>query len=351
MNHQNNTVEGLENKPQHTKTHSRKRITQHSLISAATAILCATSFVTFAENASTFPSKPIRLIVPYAAGGGTDAFARMVAESLTKHADQAVIVENKPGAAGLLAGATVANAAPDGYTLLIDQSSIAYQPVLHPKATFDVQTDLQPVILGATLDNVLLVTPNFPAKTVDDMIELVRSKPGTFNYASTGIGTPQHLAMEVLKKDAGGLHIQHVPYKGGNPGIVATSTGEVDMFFISESTALPFIEAGRVRALANGGTKRSSMLPTLPTFSESKLHDFQATGWLAFFAPAQTPAPIIAKLNGLLEKALHNESTRSAAAKQGFIVAGGTPDQLKKLLSDDLERYRPVIVELGLAEK
>jgi len=304
-----------------------------------------------AGDAAHFPSKPIRIIVPYAAGGGTDAFARLVGESLAKQAGQSVIVENKPGAGGLVAGAAVANAAPDGHTLLIDQSSIAYQPLLYPQAAFDVRRDVVPVILGATLDNVLLVTPAFPARSVDEMIELVRGKPDAFDYASTGNGTPQHLAMEVLKRDAGGLKIQHVPYKGGNPGIVATSTGEVDMFFISVSTAMPFIESGRVRALASGGDRRSAMLPDLPTFAESSLRDFRAKGWLGFFAPARTPPAVVERLNSLLEQALRDDATRAAAAKQGFEVAGGSAGQFAKLLADDLAVYGPVIEQLGLASK
>lgn len=315
------------------------------------SLLSIASGNVMATQTASFPSKPIRLIVPYAAGGGTDAFARLVGESLSKQSGQSVIVENKPGAAGVVAGTAVANAAPDGYTLLIDQSSIAYQPLLYPNISFDVRRDLAPIILGATLDNVLLVTPNFPAQTVDEMIELVRREPNKFNYASTGIGTPQHLAMEVLKQDAKGLQIQHVPYKGGNPGIVATSTGEVDMFFISVSTALPFIEAGRVRALANGGAQRSAMLPNLPTFAESSLEKFKATGWLAFFAPANTPPATIKKLNTLFEKALQDEATRIAAAKQGFEVAGGSSERLAALLVDDLAIYGPVIEKLGLAGK
>lgn len=317
---------------------------------AALAILAGMAASAPVAAAEGFPSKPIRLIVPYAAGGGTDAFARLVGQSLSRHAGQPVVVENRPGAAGLVAGAAVANAVADGHTLLIDQSSIAYQPLLYPDASFDVRRDVKPVILGATLANVLLVTPNFPARTVREMIALVRDKPDAFNYASTGNGTPQHLAMEVLKRDAGGLKIQHVPYKGGNPGIVATSTGEVDMFFISESTAYPFIESGRVRALASGGKTRSAMLPDLPTFAESGLPGFQATGWLGFFAPAGTPPQTIDKLNALFEKALHDEATRTAAGKQGFEVAGGPPERFARLLADDLAVYGPVIEELGLGK-
>jgi tripartite-type tricarboxylate transporter receptor subunit TctC len=337
----------------HSRRSSSVGWRQHVQRIAAIALgglACLSVATANAEKAEPFPTKPIRLIVPYAAGGGTDAFARMVADTLAKHAGQSVIVENKPGAAGLVAGAAVANAPADGYTLLIDQSSIAYQPLLYPKASTDVRKHLTPVILGATLDNVLLVAPGFPAKTVDEMIALVRDKPGAFNYASTGIGTPQHLAMEVLKGDAGGLKIQHVPYKGGNPGIVATSTGEVDMFFISVSTALPFIEAGRVRALASGGAKRSEMLPNLPTFAESTLRDFEATGWLGFFAPAKTPPAVIKRLNSLLEKSLQEEGVRNAAAKQGFYVAGGPPERLATQMTDDFNRYKPVIEQLGLAE-
>lgn len=172
-----------------------------------------------ASAESAFPNRAVKLVVPYAAGGGTDAFARLLAQALGKQVGQTVIVDNRPGAGGLLAGGVVAQSAPDGYTLVIDQSSIATQPILYPSAAFDVRRDVTPVILGATLNNVMLVTPNFPAHTVQELITLVRSNPGKFNYASTGNGTPQHLAMEIFM-DKTGLKVQHVPYKGGSPGLL-----------------------------------------------------------------------------------------------------------------------------------
>ena len=320
--------------------------TRRSAMVALLAALLGTSpLAAFAEAA--FPNRTIKLVVPYAAGGGTDAFARLLAQALGKQVGQTVIVDNRPGAGGLLAGGVVAQSAPDGYTLLIDQSSIATQPILYPGAAFDVRRDVTPVILGATLNNVMLVAPNFPVNTVQELITLVKANPGKFNYASTGNGTPQHLAMEIFM-DKTGLKVQHVPYKGGSPGITATSTGEVQMFFISESTALPFIKSGRVRAVANGGKSRSALLPELPTFSESGMPDFQATGWLGVFAPANTPAPVVKQLNRAMELAMQDAAFKEAAAKQGFAVAGGEPQALSQRLKADLEEYGALIRKTGI---
>ncbi len=294
-----------------------------------------------------YPDKPIRVIVPYAAGGGTDLFARVVSAEMGRILGQSVVIENKTGAAGMIAGTAVAQAAPDGYTLLVDQSSIATNPALYAKVPFDVTKDLAPIGVGVTLENVLLASPKLPATTVREAIALAKAKPNGLNYASTGIGSPQHLSMEILK-DQAGVQIVHVPYKGGNPGILATSMDEVQLFFISVSTALPFIKGGKVKALGSGGLKRSSQLPDVPTLNESGLPGFQAVGWLAYFAPAGTPPAIVKTLNDALNKALKNPKIAEQLKGQGFEPAGGPPEDLGSLVRRDLDFYGRIIRKVGI---
>jgi len=295
----------------------------------------------YSQSPNSYPDRPIKFVVPYAAGGGTDIFARLAAQELSKQIGQTVIVDNVVGAAGMVAGAMVAKSQPDGYTILVDQASIATNPLLYEKVPFDLKKDLEPVMLGVALDNILVVSPGLPANSINELIALAKNQPGTLNYASTGIGSPQHLAMEIFK-DKTGTNIVHIPYKGGSPGILATSTNEVQMFIISVSTALPFIKAGKVRALGNGGLKRSPLLPEVPAIAES-LPGFQSTNWLAFFAPAGTPKPIIQKLNGALQKAFSNPVLVEQFKQQGMIVLGGPPIDLTNTINRDMSYFGRII--------
>lgn len=295
----------------------------------------------YSQSPNSYPDRPIKFVVPYAAGGGTDIFARLAAQELSKQIGQTVIVDNVVGAAGMVAGAMVAKSQPDGYTILVDQASIATNPLLYEKVPFDLKKDLESVMLGVALDNILVVSPGLPANSINELIALAKNQPGTLNYASTGIGSPQHLAMEIFK-DKTGTNIVHIPYKGGSPGILATSTNEVQMFIISVSTALPFIKAGKVRALGNGGLKRSPLLPEVPAIAES-LPGFQSTNWLAFFAPAGTPKPIIQKLNGALQKAFSNPVLVEQFKQQGMIVLGGPPIDLTNTINRDMGYFGRII--------
>lgn len=307
-------------------------------------LLAALSFCLMAGTALAqggYPDRPIRLIVPYAAGGGTDTFARVAAEELSRQIGQPVVVENRPGAAGMLAGGIVAKSPADGYTLLVDQTSIATNPMLYAKVPFDVKKDLEPIILGVTLDNVLLGSPQLAASNTQELVKLGKARPGSLNYASTGIGSPQHLAMEVFKKQVG-IESVHVPYKGGSPGILAVATDEVQMFFISISTALPFIQSGRVKAIASGGAKRSPLLPELPTVGET-VPGFLSTNWLAFFAPAGTPKPVIQKLNESFQKAFQNPTVVANLRKQGMEVHGGPPSALSEVIDRDMKYFGEII--------
>ncbi|WP_077001105.1 tripartite tricarboxylate transporter substrate binding protein [Variovorax sp. KK3] len=325
-----------------------KKIRKHAraLLGALPLILLGVG-IGSAQAQGNYPDKPIKVIVPYNAGGGTDLFARVVSLEMGKQLGTPVVIENKPGAAGMLGGAAVAQAPADGYTLLVDQSSIATNPQLYAKVPFDVTKDLAPVILGVTLENVLLGSPQLPASNIKDVIALGKAKPGTLNYASTGIGSPQHLSMEMLR-DQAGLQMVHVPYKGGNPGILATSMDEVQLFFISTSTALPFIKAGKVKAIGSGGLTRSPQMPDVPTLHESGLPNFQAVGWLAYFAPAGTPAPIVKKLNEALQKSLANPEVVKTLRAQGFEPAGGAPAELTAVVKRDMEHYGQIIRKVGI---
>jgi tripartite-type tricarboxylate transporter receptor subunit TctC len=314
---------------------------------ALAAGMFAALLATGAAAQGAYPSKPIKVIVPYAAGGGTDLFARVVSQELANVLGQSVVVDNKTGAAGMIAGAAVAQAPADGYTLLVDQSSIATNPALYAKVPFDVTKDLAPVALGVTLENVLLASPVLPATTVKDVIALAKAKPNGLNYASTGIGSPQHLSMEMLR-DQAGIQMVHVPYKGGNPGILATATNEVQLFFISVSTALPFIKGGKVKAIGSGGLKRSTQLPDVPTLAESGLPGFQAVGWLAFFAPAGTPAPVVKKLNEAINKVLRTPKVVEQLHAQGFEPAGGPPEDLSAIVKRDMDHYGRIIRKVGI---
>lgn len=308
------------------------------------SLLAAFSFGLMAGAAlaqGSYPDRPIRLVVPYAAGGGTDTFARVTAEELSRQIGQPVVVENRPGAAGMLAGGIVAKSPADGYTLLVDQTSIATNPMLYAKVPFDVKKDLDPIILGVTLDNVLLGSPQLAASNTQELIRLGKARPGALNYASTGIGSPQHLAMEIFKNQVG-IDAVHVPYKGGSPGIQATATDEVQMFFISISTALPFIQSGRVKAIASGGAQRSPLLPELPTVGET-VPGFLSTNWLAFFAPAGTPKPVIQKLNESFQKAFQNPALVASLRKQGMEVHGGSPADLSNVISRDMKYFGEII--------
>lgn len=296
--------------------------------------------------ADEFPSKPIRFLVPYPPGGGNDVVARAIAQKLTENLGQAVVVENKPGGTGMIAGDTLAKASPDGYTIMIDQPSIVVNPSLYPSIPFDVR-ELSPVTMAVTADNLLLVHPSVPATTVSDLIKLAKSQPGKLNYASTGSGGPQHMVMEQFKS-AAGLDIVHVPYKGGAPATQATVAGEVQMQFISVSTALPHIKAGRLRALATAGARRNPIVPDLPTIAEAALPGFENVIWLGIFAPPKTPPAVVDRLNAEFAKALNAKEVRDRLTAAGFAIVASSPDAFAKVVNEETTRYAKIVKEANI---
>jgi tripartite-type tricarboxylate transporter receptor subunit TctC len=293
-----------------------------------------------------YPTKPIRFVVPYPPGGGNDDVARLLSGRLGDELGQRVVVENRPGASGMIAGEHVARSAPDGYTIMIDHAGIVMNPALFRKPLIDVQRDLAPVTLAVTLGSTLLVHPSVPANNVAELIALAKAQPGRLNYASPGNGSPQHLDMELFKRMAG-VDIVHVPYKGGAPATVAVLANEVQMIF-SGTTGLPHVKSGKLRAIATTGLRRSSVLPEVPTVDESGLKGYSSVNWLGIFAPSQTPRPIIDRLNAAFVKVLQVPEVRADLASRNFDVVASSPEAFGRAIQDDATRYGAVIREFGI---
>jgi tripartite-type tricarboxylate transporter receptor subunit TctC len=318
--------------------------TRRSMIAAAAAGGAMFAAPSLAQDG--YPSRPIRLVVPYPPGGGNDDVARMLSEGLARSLNQPVVVENRPGASGMLAGEFVARSAPDGHTIMIDQSSLVMNPALFGRTPFDVQRDLAPITLAVTVGIIFVAHPSLPARNFTEFLALAKAQPGRINYASPGNGTPQHVDMEVLKR-AAGIDLVHVPYRGGAPATLALLANEAQVL-MSGSSAVPHIQAGTMRALATAGLRRSSLLPDVPTIDESGLPGFTSGVWIGFFAPARTPQPIIARLNAEFTRILRTDEMRRRFAERNMEVVANTPEAFSALITRDLERYSGVIRELGI---
>lgn len=316
------------------------------------ALLLAT-VASFAGNAAeqkpaaAYPSKPIRFLVPYPAGGGTDLFARLVGRKLSEQTGQPVVIDNRPGATGIIAGAAVSQAAPDGYTILVDQSSIATNQLLYKKLPFDLKRDLTPVLLGAKLDNAFLVNAQSPLRSMADLIALAKSKPGKLAYGSAGVGSAQHLAMELLKKQTD-VDLLHVPYKGTPPAVLALQADEIQLLLFSAAAAEPYIKAGKLRAIATTGTKRSAVLPEVPTMVEAGFPDYTNYNWLGIFTRSGTPQAVIDALYSQLSTSLADPAVRDTLGKQGWELVGGPPQALRRQIDEETARFEKLIRDGGM---
>ena len=319
------------------------------VLNALIAVLALLAGVTAPGAASAqdvYPSKPIRFVVPYPPGGGNDVVARALGAKIAESVGQPVVIDNRPGASGMIAGEFVSKSAPDGYTIMIDHAAIVMNPALYPAMRYDVRTDLAPVMLAAVPEHVLLVNPSLPVKTARELIDYAKANPGKLNYSSTGSGGPQHVLMEVFKRNAG-IDIVHVPYKGGAPATMAVASGEVQTQLISISTALPHIQSGRLRPLATFGSVRSPVLPDVPTLTEQGLPPLSSP-WLGIFVPAKTPAPIVRRLNAEFAKALAAPDVRETLSKQAIASVSSSPEAFAKILEDELQLYGRVIREANI---
>src|SRR5712691_3547802 len=289
---------------------------------AATGILATTTELTHAQ---TYPTRPIKIIVPTPAGGPVDVVARLVAGYLSSTVGQGVVVDNRPGAGNTIGSKEAAQAEPDGYTLLYSSASgLVIAPMLQKNAGYDPLKSYAPVALVAATSNILVVHPSLPVKSVQELVAYAKANPGKINFSSGGIGTLPHLIGEYFKAKAG-IDVVHVPYRGGGPSIQDVVAGNIQFTFEGISVLLPLIQEGRLRALAVTSAKRSPLLPGPPTMIESGFADFQSTSWTGLLAPAGTPPDIVAKLNGAVNTALKTAEMKVARDKLAGDGLGGTP--------------------------
>jgi tripartite-type tricarboxylate transporter receptor subunit TctC len=298
--------------------------------------------------AAPYPSRPVRLVVPFAPGGGADTLSRIIAPRLSEAMGQQWIVDNRSGAAGNLAAEIVANAVPDGHTVFMGFSTVlTVNPVLYRKLTFDVEKHFQPVTLLATAQYILVLHPGVPAGTVGELVALAKRKPGSLNYASAGVGSPLHLAAELFKKRAG-VDMVHLPYKGGGPAAAAVLAGEAQVIFGSVASSLPHVKAGRLRALATTGLRRSKVAPELPTMAESGFPGFDVRSWYAFLVPAGTPAAIVRRLNEEAVKVVALPEVQAAMSRQGLESETTTPRELAQRIKSETAVWAGVIRDAGI---
>ena len=300
------------------------------------------------NDASTYPTKPIKLILPYPAGGGTDNLARIMAPKLFKLLGQPVIIDNRPGASGNIATEAVAKANPDGYTILMGyNTALTFNPLIYQSLGFDIQKDLKPVSLLATAKYFLVVNNSVPAKSVKELIALAKDKPNELNYSSAGNGGTLHLAAELFKFRSG-TEITHIPYKGGGPATLGVLTGEVQMTFGSVTSLMPHIKTGKIRAIAVSSLTRSNVLPDVPTLSESGLNGFNVSSWYGLLVPKNTPDVIVAKLEKAVHEVMESSDVRESMAKQGLDVTLSSPAELDDLIKNETAMWRELNKKLKI---
>lgn len=314
------------------------------------ALLALAAFASTLAHAETYPSRPVRLIVPYAPAGSADIVARRIGDEWAKALGGALYVENKAGAGGNIGVDAVAKAAPDGYTIGLQTVSLAINPALFAKMPYNTLKDLAPIGMVATSQHVLVVNPAFPGKDTKELLAAVKAKPGKYTYGSAGPGSTFHMSAELFK-DVTGTDIAHIPYKGGGPALVDTMAGVVDMSFPVLSAVVPHVNSGKLRAIGVTGPKRSPLLPNVPTLQESGAPGYSFETWFIVFAPAGTPQPIIDKLNGALNKALASPQLKDKLVKDGFDPTPSTPAQAQARLSQELVSWGKLIKDRGITSE
>jgi len=307
-------------------------------------VLCLAA-VPAAQAQSDYPNRQIRVLVGFAAGGPVDVTARITADALSAELGRAVVVDNRPGAGGNVAADQVAKAPPDGYTLLQSSNAIAISPAIYSKLPFDVLKDFAPVSEVTTTFLVLVVHPSVPAKTLGEFIAHAKAKSG-LDYGSAGAGTITHLAAALFARETG-LKLQHVPYRGSAPAVTDLVAGRVPFMFAPIGTAKPFIESGKLRAIAVSGPRRVDGLPGVPTVDESGVRGFEASGWNGIFAPAGTPKPVVDRLHGAVVKILKGEETRRRLAQLDAIPRGTDPEAFRRYVAADVARWIEVAKATG----
>ena len=323
---------------------------KRSIPTVLLAIACAAlAPAAQAQDPSTsYPSKPLRLIVPFPPGGSTDIVARIVAQKLALRLGQSIVVENRGGAGGTLGAAAAAKATPDGYTLLVGSTSThCVAPSVYPRLDYDPVKDFAPVSMMATTPYLLVVNSGFSTKTLKEFVALAKAQPGKLNYASAGTGSTTHLAMEMLKS-ASNTFIVHIPYNGNGPAGTAIVAGQVEALFGSLPSVLPFVRSGKLRALAVGTLVRSPSLPEVPTVAESGYPGFEASLWLAVFAPAGTPAPVLDRLQKEIRAVVQAPDAADVIGKAGAEPVSSSPAELAAIVRGGIAKYAKVVKMAGV---
>jgi len=305
---------------------------------------CSSSPVAFSEG---YPSKSIRIIVPYPPGGFNDTLARTIGQKLNEKWGQAVIVDNRPGGGTTIGTNLAAQSAPDGYTLLIVSFAFAVNPSLYATLPYDTSKDFMAVVLAASTPNLLVVNPELPAKSVKELIALARSKPGALNYASAGNGSSNHLSMELFKSLTG-IDVVHIPYKGSAPAVTDLIGGQVDVMFDNVPNVLQQVKAGKLRALAVSSKEKSPFIKDLPTVAEAGVPGFDVSVWFGVVAPVGTPQPVIAKLNAEINGILKLPEIRRSFNNQGVETAGGSPAEFAAFIAVQTTKWAKVVKDSGV---
>lgn len=298
-------------------------------------------------HAQEFPPKQMTLVAGFPPGGGTDIVARLFAQKLGPALGSAIVVENRPGAAGTIGTGVVVRAAPTGQTVLFTPSNLAMTAALYRTLPFDVRKDLAPVTLIAKAPFVLTVHPSLPVKTVKDLLALAKLRPGALDYGSSGAGSPPHFAMELLKARTG-LDITHVPYKGAGQILTALLAGEVQASFLIPPVALQYMHGGKMRGLAVTTRERSPALPELPTLRETGVRDYEVTQWYGVFVPAKTPTTVVSRLNAEIVRALGTPEIRQKLGAEGAEPVGSSPNDLATFLASEIRQYTELVQKLDL---
>ncbi len=320
------------------------RRTLVTLIAAGLAL----AFQANPAAAQAFPTKPVRMVIGFSAGGTTDLVGRLVAKRLGEVWGQTVVVENKPGASGMIAAEAVAKAPADGYTLLVTpQTSLAVAPALYGKAAYDAARDFTPITLMGSTPTIMVVNPAFPPKTFAEFVELARKSNPPLAYGSGGIGSSPHMAGELLSAQLG-IHMTHIPYKGESPALTDTMGGQVPVMFGNISVAVSHIKSGKLRALANTGATRSPLLPEVPTVAESGLKDYAVATWFGLLGPAGMPPDLVARIQRDVAGALATPDMRNRLVDLGVDIVGNSPEEFAAYLRTEIARYAKVIKDAGI---
>src|SRR5438094_424756 len=311
---------------------------------AAALVLALSSICAWAQN---YPSHPVKVVVPYAVGGSADVYGRVLAAKLSETMGAAFVIENRPGGGAVIGTDAVAKSAPDGYTVLVMSNTHTVNETLIPKKPYDLMRDLAPITGINSQDLLLVAAPGVKANNLREFIALAKRQPGKLNYASSGPGTPYHMAGELFKHMAG-VDIVHVPHKGSDQARTAVLAGQVDMMFDAISTIMSHVRAGKLKALGTTGKTRSSVTPDIPTISEAGVPGYEATIWLGLMAPAATPKPTLERLSAQVREVISAPDVKENWSKQGAVPMGMTPEEFGKFLREDIAKWAKLVKDTGM---